>query len=363
MLVPKRIRELKPYIAGKSIEQVVEQYHPPRISKLASNENRLGSSGMALQAALDSMLSLNNYPDPASLKLRQKLAAGFNLKTANVIAGSGSEGVMSVILRTFMSGEEEALTASATFIGFTVLANSHGLRLRQVPLTGDYRFDLPALAGAITGKTRLIYLSNPNNPTGTSFTRSEWEAFMDQVPPGVLVILDEAYFEFASGFETYPDSMDYRFDNVITLRTFSKAYGLAGLRIGYGLGAQEIISNLMKVKLPFEPSAPAQAAGLAALDDKAFLDKTRLIVRSGREQLYRFLEAQGVAYVPSMANFVMAVFPTGREAVEFTAEMLKRGVILRRLPAFGLPHCVRITIGLPGDMEHFEESFLKVSRG
>lgn len=360
MLVPQHIQELKPYVAGKTIEEVLAEYNPPRISKLASNENRLGASSKAVQAALDSVIAINNYPDPACLKLRQKLASVFNVKLGNVIAGSGSEGVMSLITRTFFLDDEEALTASATFIGFTVLAQSRGIALKEVPITEDYRFDLPAMADAINEKTKIIYLANPNNPTGTCFTKTEFETFIQKVPPRVLVILDEAYYEFACDQPDYPDSMSYRFDNVITLRTFSKAYGLAGFRIGYGLAHEDLITNLLKVKLPFEPSIPAQAAGHAAIDDVKFLEQTKLIVKSGRAQLYDFLEKKGMKFVPSQANSVMTVFSNEKEAVEFTGEMLKCGVILRRLPAFGLPNCVRITIGMPDDMMHFEESFEKI---
>lgn len=297
-----------------------------------------------------------NYPDPAALALRSKLAERFSVKPENVIAGSGSEGIMSLITRTFFLDHEEAITASATFIGFIVLANSRGIRLRQVPLTPDYRFDLDAIADEIREDTKLIYLANPNNPTGTYFTIQEFERFMAKVPDHVLVILDEAYFEFASDQPDFPDSMRYRLDNVITLRTFSKAYGLAGFRIGYGFAHETLISNLMKVKLPFEPSTPAQAAGLAALDDDAFLKRTQDLVVDGRERLYRFFDSVRIPYVRSFANSVMMVMPSEKEAIGLTQFLLEDGVIVRRLPAFGLPHCVRVTIGLPEEMDHFEEA-------
>lgn len=355
MLVPRHILELKPYVAGKTIEEVVAAYHPKRVSKLASNENRLGCSPDALAAAQASMSAIMNYPDPAALALRARLAERFAVKPENVIAGSGSEGIMSLITRTFFLDHEEAITASATFIGFIVLANSRGIRLRQVPLTSDYRFDLDAIADEIREDTKLIYLANPNNPTGTYFTITEFERFMTKVPEHVLVILDEAYFEFASDQPDFPDSMRYRLDNVITLRTFSKAYGLAGFRIGYGFAHETLIANLMKVKLPFEPSTPAQAAGLAALDDEAFLKRTQDLVVDGRERLYRFFDAARIPYVRSFANSVMMVMPTEKEAIDLTQFLLEDGVIVRRLPAFGLPNCVRVTIGLPEEMDHFEE--------
>lgn len=358
--IPEHIQRLKPYIAGKTIEEVVQAYNPPRISKLASNENRLGCSPTAEKAAMASLKNIMNYPDPACLKLRGKLAGMFDVKPANVIAGSGSEGIMALITRTFFRDHQTALTASATFIGFLVLINSRGVKLEQVPLTKDYRFDLEAMASAIHDDTKVVYLANPNNPTGTYFTKTEFEAFMQKVPPHVLVIMDEAYFEFASDLDDYPDSMKYRLDNVVTLRTFSKAYGLAGYRIGYGFAHEDIISVLMKVKLPFEPSTPAQAAGVAALDDVEFLKATKKLVKEGRERFYDFFDRKGIEYVRSASNSVMIVLDDEPSAIRFADEMLKKGVITRRLPAFGLPHCVRITVGLPEEMEHFEMSFEEV---
>lgn len=304
------------------------------------------------------MSAIMNYPDPAAMALRQALADRFSIKPENVIAGSGSEGIMSLITRTFFLDHEEAITASATFIGFIVLANSRGIRLRQVPLTSDYRFDLDAIADEIREDTKLIYLANPNNPTGTYFTITEFERFMKRVPEHVLVILDEAYFEFACDRPDFPDSMRYRLDNVITLRTFSKAYGLAGFRIGYGFAHEALISNLMKVKLPFEPSTPAQAAGLAALEDDEFLRMTQQLVVNGRERMYRFFDSIRIPYVTSYANSVMMVMPTEKEAIELTQYLLEDGVIVRRLPAFGLPHCIRVTVGLSAEMDHFEERTL-----
>jgi len=354
--IPDHIQKLKPYIAGKTIEEVVSRYNPERISKLASNENRLGCSAEAIKASIQSMNTIMNYPDPACLNIRTELARRFDITPENVIAGSGSEGVMALITRTFFENHNTALTATATFIGFIVLVNSRGIKLEQVPLTKDYRFDLDALAEAIHVDTKVIYLANPNNPTGTYFTKHEFESFIKKVPSNVLVVMDEAYFEFASEYDDYPDSMKYRFDNVITLRTFSKAYGLAGFRIGYGFAHKDIISSMMKVKLPFEPSTPSQAAGLAALDDDVFLAKTRQFVEKGRQRFYEFFERKGIEYVKSAANSVMIVLKNENEAIQFTDELLKKGVITRRLPAFGLAHCVRITVGLPEEMDHFERS-------
>ncbi len=331
-----------------------ETYDVARVAKLASNENRWGCSPRAVEAAAASLADTSLYPDPDARDLRRALAARFAVRTENVIAGSGSEGLMSQITRAFFLDDEEALCAAVTFMGFPILAKSRGVKLVAVPLTADWRIDLDALADAVTPKTKIIYLANPNNPTGTVFTRAEFERFMARIPDHVLVILDEAYFEFAQDLPDFPDSMRYRLDNVITLRTFSKAYGLAGLRIGYGFAHDRLISELFKVKLPFEPSAPAQAAALAALEDEAFLDMTRRKTAAGRERLYRLYDALGFPYVVSHANAVMSVLPTEKEAVELTQYLLEDGVIVRRLPAFGLPNAIRVTVGTDEDLDQYE---------
>lgn len=224
-LVPPYIESLRPYEAGRTIEEVRRQYNLTRVAKLASNENPLGPSPRAIEAMIQDTARLNLYPN-GGLDLRRVLAEKFDLKIENVIAGSGSEGIMSNIIRAFLCDDDEVLTTDGAFIGFQVLAKSRGVAYRTVPYR-DWHYDLPALAGAITERTKIVYLANPNNPTGTIFTRQEFDAFYRHVPERVLIILDEAYFEYAKDNPRYPDSMHYRYDNVITLRTFSKIYGLA----------------------------------------------------------------------------------------------------------------------------------------
>ncbi len=289
------------------------------------------------------LASLNYYPN-GGLDLRERLAAQFDLKVANVIAGSGSDGIMSNIIRTFLCDDDEVLTTEAAFIGFQVLARSRGIAYRTVPYR-EWRYDLTALAAAITERTKIIYLANPNNPTGTIFTRHDFDEFYKHVPSRVLIILDEAYFEYAQDNPRYPDSMHYRYDNVITLRTYSKIYGLAGLRIGYGFAHEELITNLLKVKLPFEPSAPAQVAGIAALDDREFVHRSLELNIRARKLLTATLTEMGFAVVPSEANFVMVPLESATVANWLTEELLRRGVIVRPLGAFGLPECLRISTG------------------
>jgi histidinol-phosphate aminotransferase len=243
------------------------------------------------------------------------------------------------------------LTTDAAFIGFQVLARSRGVTYSTVPYR-DWHYDLKALAAAITPRTKIIYLANPNNPTGTIFTRHQFDEFYHHVPERVLIILDEAYFEYAKDNPKYPDSMHYRYDNVITLRTFSKVYGLAGARIGYGFAHQELIRNLLKVKLPFEPSTPAQAAGIAALRDKEFLHRSLETNACALRILRQGLEELGLTVVPSEANFVMTVLPSADDAARIFEGLLAQGVVVRPLGAFGLPQCLRISTGTVEDT-HF----------
>jgi histidinol-phosphate aminotransferase len=346
-LVPPYIESLQPYEAGQTIESVRRQYGLTHIAKLASNENQLGASPKAIQAMTRALTGLNFYPN-GGLDLREVLAREFDLKVENVIAGSGSEGIMSNIIRAFLCDEDEVLTTDAAFLGFQVLARSRGVKYRTVPYD-NWHYDLPALAAQINAHTKIIYLANPNNPTGTIFTKHQFDAFYQHVPERVLIILDEAYFEYAKDNPRYPDSMHYRYDNVITLRTFSKIYGLAGVRIGYGFAHEELIRNLLKVKLPFEPSTPAQAAGIGALADKEFLHRSLELNARGLRTLTEGLESLGLTAVPSQANFVMTVLPSAADASRIFEELLAQGVVVRPLKAFGLPNCLRISTGTDED--------------
>ncbi len=342
-LVPPYIESLRPYEPGRSVEEVKRLYGLAKVAKLASNENPLGPSPMALDAIRAHAGEVNYYPN-GGLDLRERLAQEFDLKLANVIAGSGSDGIMSCIIRAFLCDDDEVLTTEAAFIGFQVLARSRGVKYRTVPYRA-WHYDLEALAAAINPKTKIIYLANPNNPTGTIFSRHEFDAFYKHVPERVLIILDEAYFEYARDNPRYPDSLHYRYDNVITLRTYSKIYGLAGLRVGYGFAHQELIANLLKVKLTFEPSSLAQVAGIAALDDREFVHRSLRLNARGRRFLTEALQKIGLEVVPSEANFVMTPLDSPGSARWLTEQLLRRGVIVRPLGAFGLPHCLRISTG------------------
>ncbi len=357
-LVPPYIETLEPYKAGKPIAELKRELGLTDVIKLASNENPLGPSPLAIEEMKRVLGDLHYYPN-GGLDLREVLATRFDLKVANVIVDAGSEGIMSSIIRTFLCDDDEVLTSEGTFVGLYVLVKSRGVKLVTVPLN-DYHFDLKAVAAAITNHTKIIYLANPNNPTGTIFTKHEFDEFMKSVPSHVLIMLDEAYFEYAKDNPKYPDSMHYRYDNVITLRTFSKVYGLAGIRIGYGFAHDALITNLLKVKLPFEPSSVAQAAGIGALRDTGFLHRSLEVNAEGMRFVVPRLNELGFTVVPSDANFVMCPLESEEAVNVVFTELLKLGVIIRPLKAFRLPHCIRITIGTPRENERLVRSLEKV---
>lgn len=352
-LVPDYVRSLQVYQAGKPIEELTRERGVKKVSKLASNENPLGPSPYAIREMTNALWDVHRYPDMHAHEVKSALAKMYKLKKENIILGNGSEGIMGYIARAFIQPGHEILTSENTFIGFYIIARSVGAKLKTLPLTKDYRFDVKAIANAINEKTKVIYICNPNNPTGTYITKSEFDYLMEHVPSHVLVILDEAYFEFAKGKEDYPDSMDYRYDNVITLRTFSKAYGLSGIRIGYGFGHEDLIANLTKVKLPFEPGLIAQKGALGALSDKPHLSRTVLNNNRRYEEAYEYLKNNKFNPVRSVANFIC--FKTGSEAASMYLfdKLLDHGVIIRMLKANEMPEYVRVSLGTKKEMSHF----------
>lgn len=359
-ILPDNIKKLKPYLAGKTIAEVKNQYHLKTISKLASNENRLGCSPMVREAVLDALSQIQDYPDPLASKLRAAIAEKNQINESEVLLAAGSESIISILCRTFFRNHENAVTANATFVGFFVQAGVRGIRLKKVPVTSSYKFDVNGILNAIDKGTKMVYLANPNNPTGTYLDGEQYRKLVDGIPENVLLVADEAYYEYAKDTSDYLSAMDYRRDNVIVLRTFSKAYGLAGFRIGYAFAHQDIIREMMKTKLTFEPTAIAQAAALAAYEDDQFLKESIHIVTKGKERIYDFFNSHGINYRASISNSVMMILESQEKAVDFTQGMLEKGVILRRINAFGLPDCVRITIGTPDEMQHFEKSFKEV---
>ncbi len=345
-LVPPHVEALVPYKPGKPPDELKRELGIEKFINLASNENSLGTPETVVQAIREGAKELARYPEAGGLTLRKALSERYRVKLENVAIGSGSESILANILRAFLHDNDEVLTSEGTFIGLYVLVNGMGIKLNRVPLK-NYAFDLDGIAAAINEHTKIIYLCNPNNPTGTIFRRAEFEDFMKKVPEHVLVVLDEAYYEFACKDSDYPDSMTYRLDNVLTLRTFSKAWGMAGLRLGYGLGHDHLIDFVNRVKLPFEPNVLAHYAGLAALQDHDFLRKTVTNNEVGMEYLKKELDSLGLKRVPSHANFILLDMGTAEEVHRVWDGVLRQGIAIRPLTPFGLPTCLRITIGTP----------------
>lgn len=359
-LVPDYLKDLKIYQAGKPIEEVAREKGLTRITKLASNENPLGPSPFAIREMTNALWEIHRYPDMHAYRLKSKLAKYYDLNVNNIILGNGSEGIMAYIARAFLGPGDEVVTSENTFIGFYILARSVGATLKLAPLTSDYRYDIKGLIKRINDKTKAIYIANPNNPTGTYIKKEEFDELMKHVPEHCLVILDEAYFEFAKRFKDYPDSMDYRYDNVITLRTFSKAYGLGGIRIGYGFGHQNLIENLTKVKLPFEPNLIAQVGAWGALEDRPHLERTLENNDQQFTRLYDFLVEHDFDPIPSITNFLMFKTGSSQASTALYNMLLDEGVIIRPLKANEMDDYVRISIGTDIEMDHLFEAMEKV---
>lgn len=359
MLVPEYIKNLQTYKAGKPIEELAREKGLTRISKLASNENPLGPSPFAIKEMTQGLWDLHRYPDSAGFKLKSKLAEYWNLRESNIILGNGSEGIMAYIARAFIQPGDEVLTSENTFIGFYILARSVGAQLKTVPLTTEYKYDVEKLKKGISEKTKVIYIANPNNPTGTYITKEEFDYLMDYVPSHCIVILDEAYFELANQFSDYPDSMDYRYDNVITTRTFSKAHGLSGIRVGYGFAHQDFIENLSKVKLPFEPNSIGQFGAIGALDDKPHLERTIKNNFKRMKETRDFLMDNNFSPIESVTNFITFSTGTPEGANAMYEMLLNEGVIVRPLGGNAMPGFIRVSIGTKYEMKHYFEAMNK----
>jgi len=356
-LVPDYIEKLEVYQAGKPIDELAREKGLTKISKLASNENPLGPSPFAIKEMTNALWDVHRYPDMAAHEIKNALCELYRLKPQNIILGNGSEGIMGYIVRAFLQPNEEVVTSENTFIGFLILAKSVGAKLIQVPRRADYKYDVEAMAKKITPNTKIVYIANPDNPTGTYITKDEFDFLMKHVPEHTIVILDEAYFEFAQNQWDYPDSMNYRYDNVLTLRTFSKAYGISGVRCGYGFGHEYLIGNLHKVKLPFEPGLIAQKGAVGALKDYPHLQRTLENNRNEYDRLFSYLKDKGFSPIPSVTNFVTIKTGSEEKSMYLYNGLLDQGVIIRPLKANLMPDHVRISIGTKDEMNHFYQAF------
>ncbi|MEQ9402930.1 MAG: histidinol-phosphate transaminase [Cyclobacteriaceae bacterium] len=351
--IPDHIAAIKRYQPGKTIPQLRQEYGWERVSILWNNENTLGFSSKSKDAVVKAYEQINYYPDPVSVELREKLALRIGRPADQIIIGNGSESVLMLTIRALCSGEDEFLTSGGSFVIVYNWARINNVRCVSMPLTESYSFDLEAIKSRINRNTKIIYLANVNNPTGTMISKAELDAFMQNVPDHILVIVDEAYFEFSESLsDEFPDSLKMDYPNLLTLRTFSKAYGIAGVRLGYAVGHEKITESISKTKLTFEPTALAQAAGLGALDDTDFLKKTIENNKKGLEYFTKELTGLGVQYVPSFGNFIMTVWDDQKQVQKVFDELMKKGVLVRPL-AGSLEHCIRVSVGRPEENEHF----------
>jgi histidinol-phosphate aminotransferase len=338
----QQLKDLVAYEPGKPIEEVARErgLRPEDIIKMASNENPLGPSPKALLAMQEAVQEVHIYPDGGGWKLRRAIAEKFGLELSNVILGSGSNEVIEFIGHAFLKPGDNIITAEHAFLVYKLMAKVFGADTIEVADPGLVH-DLDAMAAAITPNTKEIFIANPNNPTGTLVTQEQIDRFMDKVPPHVMVVFDEAYYEF---LDNPPDTLKYVREgrNVIVLRTFSKIQGLAGLRIGYGLGKPELIEVLQRTRQPFNTNSVAQAAARAGLLDDEHQNKTKQITDEGRAYLQAEFAAMGLEFVPSFANFVLVKVGDGNEVFR---KMMDKGVIVRAMAAYKLPEWVRISIG------------------
>jgi histidinol-phosphate aminotransferase len=358
LLPPWSVR-IRPYPPGKPIEEV-ERELGRRAIKLASNENPLGPSPKAQEAICRFVDRLHYYPDGSGYYLREKIAGIQGLSMDEVILGAGSTDLIELVAKTLLTAGDEAITSESAFYMYRLAIEDMGAGFVQVPMR-DMTFDLPALAHAISQRTKVVYLANPNNPTGTMFTAEELDRFLDAIPPRVLVVLDEAYYEYVQSPD-YSHSVDYvrAGRNILVLRTFSKVHGLAGLRLGYGMGHRELIECLHRIRSPFNASSVAQVGALAALDDHEHVARSVESNRKGMKFLTEELTLQGVRYTPSCGNFLLV--DTGRDCEEDFLRLLHEGVIVRPMKLYGFPTSFRVTVGTPEENQIFLEALHRVAR-
>jgi histidinol-phosphate aminotransferase len=346
-LAPLNVRAIAPYLPGRPIAEVARELglNEADIVKLASNENPLGPSPRALAAAQDALHDMARYPDGAGFALKAKLSSRLGVSPNQIVLGNGSNDVLDIAAQAFLTPATSAVHSAHAFAVYPIATQTVGA-YSIVTKARDYGHDLDAMRAAIRDDTRIVWIANPNNPTGTFLPWAEIEAFLETAPPEVLVVLDEAYGEYLAPAERCETSAWLaRFPNLLITRTFSKAYGLAGLRVGYALGHPDVVDLMNRVRHPFNVNVPGLAAAEAALDDVEFLERSYALNAAGMAQLVAGLAELGVETVPSKGNFVLAKVG---DAARVNAELLKRGVIVRPVANYGLPEFLRISVGLAG---------------
>lgn len=351
-LIRPNVLQMIPYSPGKPVDEVKRELGLDSIVKLASNENPLGPSPLAVEAIARAASSLHVYPDGANYALKQAIQAKFGVPSGRIVLGNGSDELIHLLGLIFLGGaEDEVVTAVPSFVRYDSAAELAPCKLTKVPLLGDMRYDVPGLVAALSPRTKLVFLASPNNPTGTLFTRSELHQILDALPTHAALILDEAYYEFAADHPEYPSSLEVQDRNVIGLRTFSKAYGLAGIRLGYGFAPEWVVDAIDRAREPFNVNSLAQVAGIAALQDDAHVHRTVENNRHGLKVIGDALEAAGGHLFPSYANFLLADLKRPTRPI-FEA-LMRQGVIVRPGDIFGLPTCLRVSIGTSEENERF----------
>lgn len=345
-----QLKDLVAYEPGKPIEEVARELglDPAEIVKLASNENPLGPSPKAVEAMREALAHAELYPDGGGYRLRNAIAEKFGLEMGNIVLGNGSNEIIEFVGHAFLKPGDEVITAEHAFVVYKLMATLFGATTVEVPDPG-FKHDLDAMAAAVTPRTKEIFIANPNNPTGTLCRQDEVDRFMDKVPPHVIVVFDEAYYEF---LDEPLDTVKYVKEgrNVVIMRTFSKIQGLASLRVGYGIAPKHLAEILQKTRQPFNVNAIAQAGALAALRDDEHMARTKAVNLEGRNYLEKTFAGLGLEYVPSHANFVLVNVGDGDALFH---EAMKEGVIIRAMRAYKLPEWVRVSVGTMPQNEKF----------
>ncbi len=355
-LVPAHIRALSSYRPGKPIRDAERECGVTCV-KMASNENPLGPSPAAIEAMRAAAAQTNFYPDNESTRLRERLAERYHIGAEHILITDGSTVLLDLLARALLGPTTHAITSELSFIVYAIVTQAVGSKLVCVPMR-DYAFDLDAIARAINSETRLVFLANPNNPTGTMFDAAAMDAFLGRMPRHVVVVLDEAYSDYAQDYAlargiAYSHSLDYvrQGRNVVVLRTFSKAHGLAGLRVGYGFGPPELMLHLSRVRNPFSVSVVAEAGALAALEDAGHIRRALENNRAGVAWLTSHLKEMGLRPVPTSTNFIYC--EVGEDAGELAQRFQSEGVIIRPMTAWGAPTAIRVTVGTPEQNQLF----------
>ena len=352
---------LVPYEPGKPVEEVQRELGLARVVKLASNEGQFGPFPAAVEALERGIGELNRYPDGGAYRLVTRLAERHGVEPANVAVAAGADAVVNYLSLAVLDPGDEVVCGWPSFPSYVLDALKMGATPVRVPLA-DHRYDVEAILAAVTERTKIAYLCNPNNPTGTMIPRADVETFLERVPARVLTVLDEAYFEYVDGPD-YPDGIEEHVKagrNVLVLRTFSKIYGLAGLRVGYGVGPREVVDAVKKVRNAFDVTQPAQDAAVASLDDPDEVARRRRLNAEARTRLVEACEELGLAVAtPAVANFVYA--EVGEDSRPVFEVLLREGVIVRPLGPFGAPGAIRVTVGTLEETEFFAEAFRRVA--